>query len=76
VNVTPAMVSVPVRAFAAEFCATAYCTPPFASPDAPLVMVIQPALLAAVQPQPEPAVTFTLLLPPDAVIDALDALSV
>jgi hypothetical protein len=45
-------------------------------PLAPAVTVIQVALLAAVQAQPEEAVTVTVALPPAAAGDALFALSV
>ena len=42
-------------------------------PLAPAVMVIQLAPLVADHPQPVPAVTFTLLLPPVAAGEALVA---
>lgn len=60
VNVWPAIVSVPIRA-GPVFAATLKVTLPLPVPVAPDVMVIQDALLAAVQPQPAPAVTATLL---------------
>jgi hypothetical protein len=63
VNVWPAIVMVPVRAVPV-FAATLYVTVPDPLPDAPPMIVIQPALLVAVQLHPVPAVTFTKLLPP------------
>ena len=65
VKVCPAMVIVPLRAGpTAAFEATLKLTVPLPLPFAPPVIVIQTALLTAVQVQPLPAVTFTLLLPP------------
>jgi hypothetical protein len=60
VNVFPAIVIVPVRVLPVEFAVTEYPTAPFPPPLAPEVTVIQPSLLAAVQLQPEPAVTVTV----------------
>ncbi len=66
VNVAPAMVSVPVRVDATVFAATSNVTAPLPDPVAPLVMLIQAALLAAVQLQPVAAVTALLPPPPCA----------
>ena len=56
------MVRVPLRA-APVLVATAKSTP-FPVPLVPEVTVIKPALLAAVQPQPEVLITFTVPEPP------------
>jgi hypothetical protein len=57
------MVRLPLRA-APVLAATENPTTPFPVPLAPEVTVIKPALLAAVQPQPEVVVTFTVADPP------------
>jgi hypothetical protein len=67
VNVAPAIVSVPVRPVVTVFAATLNPTLPGPDPDAPLVSVIQAALLLAVHAQPAPAVTVLLPVPPAAV---------
>jgi hypothetical protein len=71
VNVCPATVSVPVRLLVFVFAATEYPTVPLPLPLLPEVIVIQAALLAAVQVQPVGAVTVTLPVPPLACTDAL-----
>ena len=71
VNVVPAIVSVPVRFVVAVCAATLKPTPPLPLPVAPLVTVIQLALLAADQAQPDPAVTALLPVPPLAGNDPL-----
>ena len=48
------------------FDATLNVTVPLPSPDEPLVIVTQAALLDAVQAQPDPLVTLKLPLPPAA----------
>jgi hypothetical protein len=71
VNVCPAMVSVPVRA-SPSFDATLNVTDPLPVPDAPLVIVIQSTLDAAVHEQVAPVVTDTVpVLPPSDPTDAL-----
>ena len=57
------MVRVPLRA-APVLVATAKPTTPFPVPLVPEVTVIKPALLVAVQPQPEVVTTFTVPEPP------------
>ena len=71
VNVAPAIVSVPVRLEATVLVATLKPTVPLPDPVAPLVTVIQVALLAALHAHPVPAVTVLLPVPPDAVNDWL-----
>ena len=71
VNVAPAIVSVPVRPVVTVFAATLNPTVPLPDPAAPLVSVIQDALLAAVHAQPLATVTALLPLPPAAVNDWL-----
>ena len=66
-NVVPAIVSVPLRLDAPVFAATLNATVPFPDPDAPLVTVIQEALLAAVHGHPVATVTVLLPLPADSV---------
>jgi len=65
VNVCPATISVPLRA-APLFAAALNVIDPLPPPDAALVIVNQFALFDAVQPQPLPAVTFTVPVPPPA----------
>jgi hypothetical protein len=69
VNVAPAIVNVPVRLVVAVFAATLKAVLPEPDPEAPLVIVIQEALLVAVQPQFAPAVTPPAPVPPAAVND-------
>ena len=71
VNVAPAMVSVPVRLDATVFAATLKAAVPLPEPVAPLVTVIQAALLAAVQLHPLATLTLLLPVPPVAVKDWL-----
>ena len=71
VTVTPATVSVPERPSALVLAAAVKSTLPLPAPVPPLVTVNQAALLTAVQEQPSPTVTATLLLPPAAAIDRL-----
>ena len=71
VNVVPAIVSVPVRPVVTVFGATLKPTLPLPLPVAPLVTVIQLALLAADQAQPDPAETVLDPVPPLAVNDPL-----
>ena len=66
VKVRPAIVNVPVRPVVAVLAATLKFTVPLPDPLAPDVTVIQVALLTAVHPQPVPAVTFVLPVPPAA----------
>ena len=66
-NVVPAIVSVPLRLEAPVLAATLNATVPFPDPDAPLVTVIQEALLAAVHGHPVATVTVLLPLPADSV---------
>jgi len=68
VNVCPATVIVPVRWFGSLLPATVNATVPFPVALLPEVMVIQLALLVAVQLQPPEAVTLTTLGPPDQLI--------
>lgn len=70
-NVTPAIVSVPVRIDATVFGAVSNVTEPLPDPLAPLVTVIHEALLVAVQLQPVATVTLLLPLPPLAVTDCV-----
>ena len=65
VKVWPATVNVPVRA-GPVLAATVKPALPLPEPLAPLVTVIQLALLVAVQAQPAPLVTFTVPVPPAA----------
>jgi hypothetical protein len=60
---------VPVRLLAIVLAATLKVTGPDPDPDAPPVIVIHGGLLDAVQPQPVPAVTVLLPVPPAAVKD-------
>jgi hypothetical protein len=69
VNVVPAIVMVPVRIEATVFAATLKPTVPLPEPVAPLVTVIQGALLPAVHAQPVATVTLLVPVPPDAVND-------
>jgi len=71
VNVAPAIVSVPVRLDATVFAATLKPTVPLPEPVAPLVNVIQAALLAAVHAHPVAAVTLLLPVPAAAVKDCV-----
>lgn len=66
VNVDPAIVSVPVRLVVPALAATAKVTVPAPTPAAPVLTVIQEALLTAVHVQPVPALTVVLPLPPAA----------
>jgi len=66
VKVCPATVTVPQRA-RPVLAATAKSTLPSPEPLAPAVMVMNASLLTAVQLQPLPPVTVTLLVPPLAV---------
>ena len=68
-NVVPAIVSVPVRFVVTVFGATLKPTLPPPLPVAPLVIVIQLALLAADQAQPDPADTVLDPGPPPAPND-------
>ena len=70
-KVAPAIVSVPDRVLAAVLAATLNPTLPGPVPVAPLVTVIQAALLAAVHAQPAPALTVLLPLPPEATKKSL-----
>lgn len=65
----PATVKVPVRRLVLVLAATEYLTVPLPEPLLPEVMVIQFALLTAVQQQPDSVVTFMLPLPPLAPKD-------
>lgn len=69
VNVTPAIVSVPLRLEATVFAATLNAVVPLPDPVAPLVTVIQAALLDAVHEQPVATVTLLLPVPADAEND-------
>src|SRR5688500_1443 len=60
------MFSVPDRGAPVAFASTVNCTAPGPDPDAPSVITSHGAALTAVQAQPGPAVTDTLLAPPDA----------
>ena len=66
VNDWPAMVAVAVRPMVVVFAATLITTLPFPVPLAPLVMVSQAALLAAVHAQLLAVVTLTVLDSPPA----------
>jgi hypothetical protein len=66
VNVRPATVSVPMRWPVPVFGATVKATLPAPLPDAPLVIVIQAALLVAVHAQPVLAATDSEALSPAA----------
>ena len=68
-NVLPATVSVPVREVVAVVAATVKPTDPVPVPLPPALILSQPALLVADQPQPAPAVTPTVPVPPAAVND-------
>jgi hypothetical protein len=70
VTVRPATVSVPLREPFDFFAATAYDTVPFPLRLDPDVMVIQLALLLAVQAHPDPVVTETVPFPPGLTNDA------
>lgn len=58
------MVNVPVRLVKEVFIETEYVTVPLPVPDLPDTIVIQPALLAAVQGHPVGEVTLTEAFPP------------
>lgn len=62
----PATVSVPVRGVDVVLAVTEKLRGAVPEPGVPLVIVIQVALLDAVQPHPALVVTVTLLLPPAA----------
>ena len=72
VNVSPPIVTMPVRGEVVVFAPIVIVTEPLPLPLAPLVMVSQAALLAAVQAQLLPAVTVTVCDSPaaPAVLDA------
>jgi hypothetical protein len=70
VNVSPAMVRVPVRV-PAERSSTLNPTVPFPAPLAPEVIVIHPALLDARHEQPAAAETLTLPVPPVLAMEVL-----
>jgi hypothetical protein len=72
VNVAPPIVSVPVRIDATAFAVTLKPTVPLPEPVAPLVTVIQDALLAAVHAQPVATLTVLLPVPAEAVNDWLE----
>jgi hypothetical protein len=69
VTVLPATVSVPLRDVPEVFAVTEKATVPFPEPELPLVTVIQPALLTAVQAQP---VTDATPTDPVPLVDAID----
>jgi hypothetical protein len=69
VKVEPAIVNVPVRLVVAVLAATLKATLPGPEAEAPLVTVIQDALLTAVQAHPEVAATELPPGPPAAVND-------
>jgi hypothetical protein len=71
VKVLPATVIVPERELVLVLLETEYPTPPLPEPLAPEVILIHDALLVAVQPQPLPALTPTLPVPPAAAKEAL-----
>jgi hypothetical protein len=73
VTVWPAMASVPVRAVFVVLAATEKFVEPRPAIEAPLVTVIQLALLVEVHAQLEPVVTAMLLLLP---VDGTDTLVV
>jgi hypothetical protein len=62
---------VPVRELALPLAATEYVTVPLPEPPLPEVIVIQASLATALHPQPAPAKTLRLLLPPLEANDAL-----
>lgn len=62
----PATVSVPVRLVVAVLAAAEKVALPSPVPLPPPVIVSHPTLLAALQPQPPPAVTPTSPVPPEA----------
>jgi hypothetical protein len=66
VKVCPPAVIVPVRPVVLGFAPTPKLTVPGPMPSAPAVMVIQAALLVAVQAQPSRAVSATAAAPPAA----------
>jgi hypothetical protein len=66
VNVFPPAVIVPVRQELPGFAATLRLIVPEPAPLAPAVIVIQAALLLAVQSQPAAAVNVTAAVPPAA----------
>ena len=70
-NVCDAIVSVPLRVEPAGLAATVNETGPLPSPLAPLVTLIQLALLAADHGHPAGAVTLVEAVPPLAAIEAL-----
>jgi hypothetical protein len=65
VNCCPAIVTVPALVVPVD-AATLSVTAPFPLPLAPALTVIHDTLLAAVQAQPAPAVTLTVVVPPPA----------
>ena len=69
----PVIVNVPVRVAPLVLPVPMKLTAPFPLPLAPEAIVIQPALLAAVHPQPLVALTPTLPVPPLDVKEALGA---
>jgi hypothetical protein len=71
VNVWPAIVSVPVRADVELLAAIENVTEPLPEPEAPVLTVIQLALLTLVHEQPAAAVTVELPDPPAEAIDRL-----
>ena len=66
-KIWPAMVALPVRAVVPVLAAMLMNTVPLPEPLAPLVIVIQAALLAELHTQPLAAATVTLVLCPPAV---------
>ena len=68
-NVCPPAVIVPVRVSELAFAAALNPTDPFPDPLAPLVIVIQVSVVAAVQLQPVGAVTVIVPVPPPATTD-------
>jgi hypothetical protein len=66
VNVRPAIVAVPVRCDGVVLAATASDALPLPEPLAPPAIVIQLALLAAVQAHPDVVVTATVVVSPPA----------
>ncbi len=75
VNVSPAIVMVPLREAALVFAATENETDPSPVPDAPAVTVIQLAFEVAAHAQPEGATTLVEPVPPDAATESLDVAS-
>jgi hypothetical protein len=59
---------VPLRGLVAVLAPTVYATVPLPVPLLPLVIVIQPALLSAVQPQPPVVVTAEVAALPAAAM--------